>query len=153
MAAAKASNSSTSIDASLLKAMTEAFTKSALPGENDGFDAQACQDAARFILQLSHMRKSGQPALALESYTDSSGRLAMRIAMNNDDMPFLVDSISAAIAAKGIAVKIPLPLGAQFAQQLGTELEGLVDKELIANGFISSSFSISPSSVCSLFIT
>ena len=29
----------------------------------------------------------------------------MRIAMNNDDMPFLVDSISAAIAAKGISVK------------------------------------------------
>ncbi len=105
MAAAKASNSSANIDASLLEAMAEVFTKSALPGENDGFDAKACQDAARFILELSHARKSGQPALALGSFTDSSGRMAMRIAMNNDDMPFLVDSISAAIAAKGIAVK------------------------------------------------
>jgi glutamate dehydrogenase len=105
MAAANASNSPVNIDAKLLNAMIDAFTKGALPGENDGFDAKACRDAARFILELSHARKPGQPALALDSFTDNSGRLAMRIAMNNDDMPFLVDSISAAIAAKGIAVK------------------------------------------------
>jgi glutamate dehydrogenase len=110
MAAAKASKpnaskSSVQIEPSLLKAMTQAFTVSALPGENDGFDSKACKDAARFTLELALQRKSGKPAAALDSFTDAAGRLAMRIAMNNDDMPFLVDSISAAIAAKGIGVK------------------------------------------------
>ena len=99
------SKSSVQIESSLLKAMAEAFTVSALPGENDGFDHNACEDAARFTLELSHVRKSGKPAAMLDSFTDARGRLALRIAMNNDDMPFLVDSISAAIAAKGISVK------------------------------------------------
>jgi glutamate dehydrogenase len=110
MAAAKASKSlaskpSVAIEPGLLKAMVQAFTVSALPGENDGFDSKACEDAARFTLEIALLRKSGKPAAALDSFTDAQGRLAMRIAMNNDDMPFLVDSISAAIAAKGIGVK------------------------------------------------
>jgi glutamate dehydrogenase len=105
MAVAKTSKSSTKIDNALLKAMASAFLESALPGENEGFDAKACEEAARFTLELAHHRKSGNPAVALDSFTDAQGRLAMRIAMNNDDMPFLVDSISAAVASKGISVK------------------------------------------------
>lgn len=105
MAAAKASKSSPKIDAALMKAMASAFSESALPGENEGFDAKACEEAARFTLELAHSRKSGNPAVALDTFADTQGRLAMRIAMNNDDMPFLVDSISSAIAAKGIGVK------------------------------------------------
>ena len=105
MATATESKSTSKIDSKLLKAMVSAFTESALPGENDGFDAKACEEAARFSLEQAHCRKSGNPAVALDSFTDAQGRLAMRIAMNNDDMPFLVDSISAAVAAKGIDVK------------------------------------------------
>ncbi len=105
MAAAKMSKPSAKIDNVLMKAMASAFLQSALPGENDGFDAKAGEEAARFTLELAHSRKSGNPAVALDSFTDAHGRLAMRIAMNNDDMPFLVDSISAAVAAKGIGVK------------------------------------------------
>ena len=105
MAAAKAVVSPTKIDRSLLKAMTEAFSVGALPGENDGFDVSACAEAARFTLELGQQRRSGNPAVALDTFSDAQGRLAMRIAMNNDDMPFLVDSISAAVAAKGINVK------------------------------------------------
>jgi glutamate dehydrogenase len=105
MAFAKASKSLSKIDTTLLKAMANAFTASALPGENEGFDTKACEEAARFTLELAHKRKTGASAVALDSFTDAHGRLVMRIAMNNDDMPFLVDSISAAIAAKGISVK------------------------------------------------
>ncbi len=89
----------------LLQAMANAFTVSALPGENEGFDSDACEQAARFTVEMALQRKSGKPSVALDSFTDTQGRLSMRIAMNNDDMPFLVDSISAAIAAKGIGVK------------------------------------------------
>ena len=105
MAAATKSKSTIKIDSKLMKAMASAFTESALPGENDGFDAKACEEAARYSLELAHNRKSGNPAIALDSFTDAHGRLAMRIAMNNDDMPFLVDSISAAVAGKGLSVK------------------------------------------------
>jgi glutamate dehydrogenase len=105
MAAAKASKSSNKIDNALLKAMASAFSESALPGENEGFDAKACAEAARFTLELARQRKTGTAAVALDSFTDPQGRLAMRIAMNNDDMPFLVDSISAAVASHGISVK------------------------------------------------
>jgi glutamate dehydrogenase len=105
MAAANSVNSAAQIAPSLLRAMAKAFTVSALPGENDGFGSKACLEAARFTLELAMRRKSGKPAAALDSFTDAQGRLAMRIAMNNDDMPFLVDSISAAIAARGIGVK------------------------------------------------
>ena len=105
MAAAKASKSPSKIDSSLVKAMASVFCESALPGENEGFDSKACEEAARFTLELALNRKAGNPAVALETFADSQGRLAMRIAMNNDDMPFLVDSISSAIAARGISVK------------------------------------------------
>ncbi|HEV7233922.1 MAG TPA: hypothetical protein VGN36_06720, partial [Sphingorhabdus sp.] len=105
MAAAKASLSSAKIDSSLLQAMASAFTESALPGENEGFDAGASEAAARFTLEQALKRKAGTAAVALDSFTDAGGRLAMRIAMNNDDMPFLVDSVSAALAAKGIIIR------------------------------------------------
>jgi glutamate dehydrogenase len=105
MAAAKTSKSSAKIEGSLMKAMASAFSQSALPGENEGFDAKASEEAARVTLELANQRKPGVAAVALDSFTDPTGRLAMRIAMNNDDMPFLVDSISAAVAAHGINVK------------------------------------------------
>ena len=105
MASAKTSLSPAKINANLLQAMAEVFTISALPGENEGFDAKACDEAARFTLQLAHQRKTGNASVALDTFSDTQGRLAMRIAMNNDDMPFLVDSISAALAAKGVNVK------------------------------------------------
>lgn len=105
MAAAKASKSSAQIDTALMKSMSLAFWESALPGENEGFDTAACEQAALFTLELAHKRKAGIAAVALDSFADPHGRLTMRIAINNDDMPFLVDSISSAVAAKGIGVK------------------------------------------------
>lgn len=105
MAAAKIAKTTEKLDKSLLKAMILAFTETALPGENEGFDAKATEDAARFTIQTGLHRKPGGAAIALDSFTDGQGRLMMRIALNNDDMPFLVDSVSAAVAASGISVK------------------------------------------------
>ncbi len=83
MAVSKAEKSP-KIDAKLLAAMAEAFTESALPGENEGFDAGACTEAARFTLDLAQHRKAGKSAVALDTFADASGRLAMRIAINNE---------------------------------------------------------------------
>lgn len=105
MAAAKVSKFSVKTDTGLLQAMAAAFTVSALPGENEGFDSKACNEAARFTLALARQRHGGTPAVALDTFAGVQDRLAMRIAINNDDMPFLVDSISAALAARGVSVK------------------------------------------------
>jgi glutamate dehydrogenase len=105
MAVAKIAKTTGKLDKSLLKAMISAFAETALPGENQGFNAKATEEAARFIIQTGLHRKAGTAAIALDSFTDAHGRLMMRIALNNDDMPFLVDSVSAAVAASGISVK------------------------------------------------
>lgn len=113
MATAKASSSKASpakvspakIDAALLKAMCQAFADGALPGESEGFGKSACDQAAQFMVASALVRKPGAPLVALDSFTDEQGRLAMRIAINNDDMPFLVDSVSAAVAAYGVPVQ------------------------------------------------
>lgn len=105
MAAAKIAKPSGKIDKVLLRDMVAAFAQTALPGENEGFDIKAAEDAARFTIETGLHRKPGAAAIALDSFTDAQGRLMMRIALNNDDMPFLVDSVAAAVAACGIAVK------------------------------------------------
>ena len=113
MATAKASSSKAppakvppaKIDAALLKAMCQAFADGALPGESEGFGKNACDQAAQFMVTSALVRKPGAPLVALDSFTDEQGRLAMRIAINNDDMPFLVDSVSAAVASYGVPVQ------------------------------------------------
>ena len=47
MASAKTSRSPAKINANLLQAMAEVFTISALPGENEGFDAKACDESPK----------------------------------------------------------------------------------------------------------
>ena len=105
MAAAKIAKLTGKIDKGLLKSMVSAFAETALPGENEDFDAKAAEDAARFTIETGLHRKPGEASIALDSFTDARGRLMMRFAINNDDMPFLVDSVSSAVAACGIAVK------------------------------------------------
>ena len=90
----------------LVKAMAVAFSNGALPGENDGFDGAAAHEAARFMLQAATSRKPGKAAIVIDSH-DIAGddqQKVMRIAINNEDMPFLVDSISAALASMGLHV-------------------------------------------------
>ena len=76
----------------------------ALPGENDGFDTAACQEAAAYVLANAMQRKAGVANIAVDSFSGTGERLAMRVAIVNDDMPFLVDSVAAALAAAGIAI-------------------------------------------------
>jgi glutamate dehydrogenase len=94
-------------DVTLLKAMMSAFCEVALPGENDGFDAKACEQAAVYMLAVADIRKANSPNIAIESFTNLAGRPALRMAMANDDMPFLVDSVAAALAGDGITIDHP----------------------------------------------
>jgi glutamate dehydrogenase len=92
-------------DPKLLKPLIDAIGKSALPGENDGFGDAAQRDAAAFMLANGMARPTGKPNIAIESFANSTGKLAMRIAIANDDMPFLVDSTAAALATANIDIE------------------------------------------------
>ncbi|MFC4291557.1 NAD-glutamate dehydrogenase [Sphingorhabdus arenilitoris] len=105
MAASKTAKTPATIDSKLIKPMMAAFAANTLPGEDEGFDDAACRDAAYFALETGLTRKAGSVAIKAASFTDQMGRLATRIIICNDDMPFLVDSVAAALVANGVNVQ------------------------------------------------
>jgi len=88
--------------ADLTATIAHRMEASLLPGDH-AFTAGGLEHAARFVLASAMTRKPGQPVIEVESGTAESGRL-MRIAIINDDMPFLVDSLAATVAANGLAI-------------------------------------------------
>ncbi len=82
------------------KNLANLLTNGALPGETDGL-TRADKAAAAALAQkaLEHPKR---PAILAETGHDARGRRIMRIAIANDDMPFLVDSVAATIAAHHI---------------------------------------------------
>ncbi|KQT31827.1 glutamate dehydrogenase [Sphingomonas sp. Leaf412] len=88
----------------LSRALAERLTHRALPGELDDFAAAEQAEAAAFLIATGIDRAPGEPAMALEALPEMDGRRRMRLGIVNDDMPFLVDSIAAAIGERDIAV-------------------------------------------------
>ncbi|HEX6410799.1 MAG TPA: NAD-glutamate dehydrogenase domain-containing protein [Sphingomicrobium sp.] len=88
----------------LVSSIRKALTQNALPGETEGLTAATERDAAEFLAAVGANRKRGEVALAIESTGGEAGRRRMRIAIVNDDMPFLVDSVSNAIARRQLTV-------------------------------------------------
>ncbi len=89
---------------------TDIFAKTlitgALPRELAGLDDEQLKRAAAFVADTARRRRPGHPAIAVQTIAGAlGGHRLMRIAVVNDDMPFLVDSVSAAIAAHGIEAK------------------------------------------------
>ena len=81
--------------------MAAQIRASLLPGDAP-LEADWLQDAAAFLLSAARQRQAGEPTIELASA--SEGRRFVRIAVVNDDMPFLVDSIAAAITALGVEI-------------------------------------------------
>ncbi|RYD68556.1 MAG: glutamate dehydrogenase, partial [Sphingomonadales bacterium] len=88
---------------SLTRAFEARLLEGALPGELEGFDEAERAEAADFVADTAAVRGAGTPRIALATFM-AGERRRMRLAVINDDMPFLVDSISAAIAAEDIAI-------------------------------------------------
>ncbi|APG63278.1 glutamate dehydrogenase [Sphingorhabdus lutea] len=93
------------INKDLLSQTIASFLDHALPGENDGFDENSAKEAALFALNLGLVRDDNRPLVAVETFTNNAGRLALRIAIINDDMPFIVDSVSAALGNAGLEIE------------------------------------------------
>ena len=90
-------------DKALAAALGRELAASLLPGDAP-FTPAALQEAARFVCATAAQRGSGAAAIAIETVPGPVGERLMRIAAINDDMPFLVDSLAAAIAAHGLTI-------------------------------------------------
>jgi glutamate dehydrogenase len=79
------------------------LAEGALPGETDGLDRD---EAALFLAGAAARRQPGVPVIAIAPMPAEagSGRRRMRLAIVNDDMPFLVDSVAGAIGAHGLGI-------------------------------------------------
>ena len=95
----------TRVDESIAGSLRKALLDHALPGEVTGFTTDDQRDAAEFIADTASVRRAGQVALRLESSGGEVGHRRMKLAIVNDDMPFLVDSVAAAISARGLGVQ------------------------------------------------
>ncbi|WP_435419018.1 NAD-glutamate dehydrogenase domain-containing protein [Parerythrobacter aurantius] len=89
------------VDPKLVKTLIGKLEDVILPGD-DPFAKGELEEAARFILAIAMRRKQGEPLVALQSALGEKRML--RIALINDDMPFLVDSVAATIAAHGLSI-------------------------------------------------
>ena len=90
--------------ATLATSLEAKLIEGALPAELEGFSGPDRADAARFVATVAAAREPGRASLALETMSSAGRRRRMRLAAVGDDMPFLVDSIAAAIGARGIAI-------------------------------------------------
>ncbi len=102
MAKAKAASAKQSAK-SHIAIIKDRIAASILPGET-GLEGKALEDAAAYLLEAAQHRDDGKPSILISATTD--GKRITRIAVVNRDVPFLVDSISRAIAAQGLTVDL-----------------------------------------------
>ena len=88
----------------LVSSIRKALTQNALPGETHGLTSSTEQEAAEFLTAVGAQRKRGEVAISIESTGGEAGQRRMRIAIVNDDMPFLVDSVANAIAGRQLTI-------------------------------------------------
>ncbi|KTR85356.1 glutamate dehydrogenase [Novosphingobium barchaimii] len=77
--------------------------ESLLPGDGP-FEKGWVEETAQFLLAAARRRAPGEPVIELASTSEDGGRRFLRIALVNDDMPFLVDSVAGALTGMGIAI-------------------------------------------------
>uniref|UniRef100_UPI0010F78EC7 NAD-glutamate dehydrogenase n=1 Tax=Parerythrobacter lutipelagi TaxID=1964208 RepID=UPI0010F78EC7 len=88
-------------DGAMVEALSRHMDASLLPGDTP-FAKDRFEQAARFVLDTAARRDAQRSAMAVASASDE--KRYTRIAIVNDDMPFLVDSVAATIASQGLAI-------------------------------------------------
>jgi glutamate dehydrogenase len=88
----------------LVDFIRSAITTNALPGETESFDREHQREAAEFIASAAAVRPARTTAIRIESTGGEAGRRRMRLVAVNEDMPFLVDSVAGAIAARDLTI-------------------------------------------------
>lgn len=85
----------------MVKALAKQMLASILPSEPP-LSNKALADAAQFMLEVATQREAEKSALVMTTVSDEHRFL--RLAIVNDDMPFLVDSIAKTITAHGLVI-------------------------------------------------
>ncbi len=88
----------------LVEQIAGVLLRGALPGETEDLTDEERHEAAGFVARAARERLPGTASVRLESVTDQNGRRYMRLAVVNDDMPFIIDSITGAVGAHGLTV-------------------------------------------------
>ena len=96
-----ASSSGVSAADKMVKEIARHMRESILPGDTP-FKPASLKKAAQFVFDTASMREHKRSALGMVSI--AGDRRFLRIAIINDDMPFLVDSIAATISAQGLSI-------------------------------------------------
>jgi len=94
----------TRLDPPLVESIRKALTRNALPEETHGLNKDSERQAAEFLAEVAATRQRGELALEIESTGGQAGNRRMRIGIVNDDMPFLVDSVANAVAARQLTI-------------------------------------------------
>ena len=102
--------------------LSERLAHSILPGERP-LDPAALDEAADFLLAAMARRAPGESLVEIASSTGD--KRCLRIAVINDDMPFLVDSMAGAIASQGLAIDVLLHPVAKVARDAAGAVTGL----------------------------
>ncbi len=87
--------------------IARALFDGALPGEVENLDPAAQSAIADFVAAAAAQRSPGTAAIVLDTAPGEAaapGRRRLGLAIVGDDMPFIVDSVSAAITAEGLAI-------------------------------------------------
>jgi len=84
-------------------ALAHALFDTALPGETDHLDVATKGRIIALVTRTAAQRSPGEAVVMLDDGADSARR-RLALAIINDDMPFLVDSVSSAITAAGIGI-------------------------------------------------
>ncbi|KWV91510.1 NAD-glutamate dehydrogenase domain-containing protein [Erythrobacter sp. YT30] len=92
---------SSAADQALLKPLKQHLAASVLPGDTP-LEGDELEDVAHYLLLAGEKRTPARSTLKLQSTTGERRRL--KIAVINDDMPFLVDSIASTITAHGLSI-------------------------------------------------
>ncbi|MCJ2181748.1 NAD-glutamate dehydrogenase [Novosphingobium sp. 1949] len=82
-------------------ALADAIRSGLLPGDGAP-DQPWIEDAAQFLVAAGASRAAGQSVVEIASTSEE--RRLVRVALVNDDMPFLVDSTAAALASLGLVI-------------------------------------------------
>ena len=96
-----ASSSGKSAADDMVKDIARHMRESILPGDTP-FKPSSLKKAAQFVFDTARERENKRSALGMVSI--AGDRRFLRIAIINDDMPFLVDSIAATISDQGLSI-------------------------------------------------
>jgi glutamate dehydrogenase len=84
--------------------LAEVLFANALPGEADDLDGEQRRRIVGFVDTLVAARRRGTARIDIQPVDGEPGRRRIAIGIVNDDMPFLVDSVSLALTASGIPI-------------------------------------------------